>query len=117
MACGLYPRSLPRIDSSFKSRGSRRRASIIVRCDDSGTGTAVSQLSRQEPQWRYVSSKVLLTEDNHKLSNFVEEPKVSNLLATKGDAIDVTILSSILGRTPPTKETIAEACQKLYDPQ
>ena len=55
-----------------------------------------------------------LIEDNHKLSVFIEEPNVGQLLATRGGSVQVDVIAAILNRTVPTREDIAKACVNLY---
>jgi hypothetical protein len=61
------------------------------------------------------SSSYLLTVDYHRLSIFVEESSVGQLLATRGGSVDVKALAAILNREEPTAEAIASACAHLYN--
>lgn len=60
------------------------------------------------------SNEDFLIEDNHKLSVFVEQPEVGNLLATRGGPIEADVLAAILNRVAPTKEEIVKCCLNLY---
>lgn len=58
----------------------------------------------------------VLNEENQKLSVFVEEPTVGRLLATRGGAVDVKGIASILNRQGPSKAEIEKACANMYYP-
>ena len=55
--------------------------------------------------------------DTLKPSVFIENEKIQELLATRGGDIDVASVASVLGRTPPCKEQIQNACKTLYSPK
>ena len=57
-----------------------------------------------------IYSLIKLIKDNHKLSMFVEDPKIQRLLATRGGVVDVEALATILNRPVPTSNEIAQAC-------
>jgi hypothetical protein len=52
-------------------------------------------------------------EDPVKPSEFIAEPKVSKLLATRGTAIDVKGIASILNRPEPSRSDIARTSANL----
>ena len=55
-----------------------------------------------------------LIEDDRRMSIFIEQPNVGQLLAAKGGSIEVDVIAAILNRTVPTREEIAKACMSLY---